>query len=165
MLTHEDNFKEVYQDIRLLQESFDKLEEKKRVNEIYFQGQIYDAYSKIIDIFNESENELIIIDGYADKSVLDIISKLNVKVIIICKRKGLLKRIDIEKYNEQYNNLKVVLNDTFHDRYFILDRKKIYHCGTSLNRIGCRTFSINMINDNKIITSLINEVDKIIKEN
>ena len=152
-------------EIKLLQESFNKLHEKKKYSEIYFNGQIYDAYSKIIDIFNESENELIIIDGYADKSVLDIISKLNVKVIIICKRKGLLKRIDIEKYNEQYNNLKVVLNDTFHDRYFILDRKKIYHCGTSLNRIGCRTFSINMINDNKIITSLINEVDKIIKEN
>ena len=151
--------------IKLLQESFDKLCEKKKISDIYFNGQIYDAYSKIVDIFNESNKELLIIDGYADKTVLDIISKLNVKVIIICKRNGLLKRIDIEKYNEQYNNLKVVLNDTFHDRYFIIDRKILYHCGTSLNRIGCRTFSINMINDNKIITSLINEVDKIIKEN
>ena len=53
--------------IKLLQESFDKLSEKIKKNEIYFKGQIYDAYSKIIDIFNESKEELVIIDAYADK--------------------------------------------------------------------------------------------------
>lgn len=64
-------------DIKLLQESFDKLEEKKLKNEIYFNGQIYDAYSKIIDMLNKGKKEVIIIDSYADKKVLDIISNID----------------------------------------------------------------------------------------
>ena len=152
-------------EIKILQESFDKLHEKKKISEIYFNGQIYDAYSKIVDIFSECKNELIIIDGYADKTVLDIVSGINTKIIIITKNKSLLKKIDIEKYNEQYNNLKVYYNDNFHDRYFIIDKKIFYHCGTSLNKIGCRTFSINLIGDDSIKNSLLLEIDKIIKEN
>ena len=69
VLTHENNFKEVYQDIKLLQESFDKLEENKKINELYFEGQIYDAYSKILDIFKIAKKELIIIDSYAEKQM------------------------------------------------------------------------------------------------
>ena len=109
--------------IKLLQASFDKFEEKKKVNEIYFNGQIYDAYSKIIEIFNTTKNVLIIIDAYADKTVLDIIKRLKIRVIIITKEDKLLTKQDIEKYNKQYDNLKVIYNDTFHDRYFILDIK------------------------------------------
>lgn len=73
-------------DIRLLQESFDKLSEKRKANEVHFSGQIYDAYSKIIDIFNEAKEELVIIDAYADKTILDIIKRMNTKVIIITKK-------------------------------------------------------------------------------
>ena len=111
------------EDIKLLQESFDKFEEKRKSNEIYFNGQIYDSYSKILDILKEAKKELIIIDNYADKSMLDMIRNVNVKVTIICKENCLLKEIDIEKYNEQYNNLKVIYNNTFHDRYIIIDKK------------------------------------------
>ena len=71
--------------IHLLQESFKKLEEKKKVNEIYFDGQIYDAYSKILEIFKEAKEELTVIDAYADNTILDIIKRLNVKVTIITK--------------------------------------------------------------------------------
>ena len=56
------------EDIKLLQESFNKFEEKRKSNEIYFNGQIYDSYSKILDILKEANKELIIIDNYADKS-------------------------------------------------------------------------------------------------
>ena len=60
-------------EIKLLKESFGKLEEKRKVNEIYFNGQIYDAYSKIQDIFKIAAKKLIIIDAYADSTLLDII--------------------------------------------------------------------------------------------
>ena len=126
--------------IDLLEETFSKFEEKRKTNEIYFEGQIYDAYSKIIDIFEEAKNELIIIDAYADKTILDLIKNLNIKVILIVKSKSLLSKMNIEKYNSQYNNLKVIYNDTFHDRYFLLDKQTIYHCGTSLNYMGTKTF-------------------------
>ena len=149
--------------IRLLQESFDKLSEKRKKSEIYFKGQIYDAYSKIIDIFNETKQELIIIDTYEDKKLLDIIKELNFNVIIITKKNNLLSKESIEKYNEQYNNLKVIYDNTFHDRYFIIDNKTVYHCGTSINRIGYKTFSINSIDDKEVIYPLINKIKKLIQ--
>ncbi len=147
-------------DLKLLQETFDKLEEKRKINEIYFNGQIYDAYSKIKDIFAESKEELIIIDNYVDKTILDMIKNLKIKVIIITKENNKLTTLDIEKYNKQYHNLKVIYNETFHDRYFIIDRNKIYHCGTSINYIGSKTFSINILEDEIVKESLLNKIKK-----
>lgn len=154
MLEHDKN-------IKLLQESFDKLSEKRKASEIYFNGQMYDAYSRIINIFNEAKEELIIVDSYADIKLLDIIKKLDVKVIIITKKNNLLKEFDIEIYNKQYNNLKVIYNNTFHDRYFIIDKKIVYHCGTSINRIGYKTFSINLLSDKDVTIPFINNINSI----
>ena len=148
--------------IKLLQQAFNKIEEKKKLNEIYFNGQIYDAYSKIQDIFKSSTKKLIIIDAYADNTILDIIKRLDVEVIIITKKNNLLTQQDIEKYNKQYHNLKVIFNNSFHDRYFLIDDKTIYHCGTSVNRIGYKTFSINLVSDREVCDSLLNKVNKII---
>ena len=145
--------------ISALEETFSKFEEKKKINEIYFNGQIYDAYSKIYEIFNNSEKELIIIDSYADNTILDIIKRLTIKVIIITKKDNLLTEQDILKYNKQYHNLNVIYDNTFHDRYFILDKEIVYHCGSSINRIGYKTFSITLIGDNDIIKSLLNKVN------
>ena len=150
------------EDIKLLQESFQKFEEKRKDNEIYFNGQIFDAYSKIHEIFNSANEYLIIIDAYADNTLLDIIKRLNIEVVIITKRDNLLTEQDITKYNKQYHNLKVIYDNTFHDRYFIIDKKQVYHCGTSINRIGYKTFSINIISDEEVCKSLISKVNKII---
>ena len=147
--------------IKVLEQSFNKLEEKKKVNEIYFDGQIYDAYFKIQDIFKEAKEELIIIDGYADNTILDIVKRLKVDVKIITKPNNLLTRQDILKYNKQYKNLKVKFDNSFHDRYFILDRKTVYHCGASINRIGYKTFSITLIGDDEVCNLLLNKVKKI----
>ena len=73
-----------------------------------------------------------------------------------------MSETDINKYNSQYGNLKVIYNDSFHDRYFILDKSIVYHCGTSLNYIGKKTFSINKIEDDFVIESLIEKVDIIL---
>ncbi len=146
------------EDIKLLQESFNSFKEEKKNSEIYFQGQIYDAYSKIVDIFKMAKEELIIIDGYADKVVLDMIREIKVPVKIICHKNKLLKDIDIKKYNEQYHNLKIKYNEDYHDRYFIIDQKIIYHCGTSLNHIGSKTFSINLLLDTDVKNSLLSKI-------
>ena len=155
---------EDHEKIKTLELSFTKFEEKKKVNEIYFNGQIYDAYSKIQEIFNEATKEIIIIDSYANYTLLDIIKRLNIKVIIITKPNNLLTKQDIIRYSKQYNNLKVIYDNTFHDRYFVLDNKIVYHCGTSINRIGYKTFSITLINDKEICQALIGKAYKIVKE-
>ena len=66
--------------------------------------------------------------------------------------------VKIEKYNEQYNNLKIIYDNTYHDRYFILDKKEVYHSGTSINNAGSKTFSINKITDNIFIKLFVHKV-------
>jgi len=146
------------EDIKLLQETFNKFESKESNNEIYFNGQIYDAYSKIMDIMSMTDKELIVIDGYADRMFLDMIRNFTFKVILITKSNTKLTKLDILKYNSEYNNLTIIHDDTFHDRYFIIDRNIVYHCGASINHAGSRTFSINKLEDELIKKTLINRV-------
>lgn len=148
-------------EIKLLKNTFSSFKEK--TNEIFFEGQIYDAYSKIVEIFKNAKNELIIIDAYADKSILDMICNIKTKVILITRENKLLKDIDIKKYNEQYNNLNIIYSNDFHDRYFIVDRKIIYHSGTSVNHAGSKTFSLNKLEDKEILTLLILKVENELK--
>lgn len=153
----------VNENTRRIDELFDKFDPKDIVDgRVFFYGEYYDAYSVVIDIFNMANDSLIIVDNYADKSVLDIIRTLKIPVTIITKTKGLLTKLDIEKYNKEYNNLKVIYNNNFHDRYFILDNKILYHCGASLNRIGSKVFSINLIKDSKMSKLLIEKIVKLI---
>ena len=158
-LIEQDNVKNMLikhdNEIKLLQESFSKLEEKEKVNHIFYEGQIYDAYSLIIDILSKAKNEIIIIDNYADKSVLDMITNLNVKVVIITKKFNLLKDIDIIKYNKQYHNLKVIYSDKFHDRFIILDRRDLYHSGASYKDLGSKCFGINKIEDKEYLENIL----------
>ena len=147
-------------DIKNLQKSFDLLSQKRKVSEIYYNGRIYDAYSMILDLFKEAKESIVIIDSYADKTILDIIRRLKVMVTIITKDNSLLTKQDIDKYNRQYNNLKIIYDDTFHDRYFILDNEIFYHCGASINRIGYKTFSITKLNDISLTNFLLKNVSK-----
>ena len=161
-LIEQDNMKNMLikhdNEIKLLQESFSKLEEKEKINHIFYDGQIYDAYSLLIDIFKEAEKEIIIIDNYADKSILDMITNLNVKVIIVTKKFNLLKDIDIKKYNKQYHNLKVIYSDKFHDRFIILDKKVLYHSGASYKDLGNKCFAINKIEDNEYLKNILKKI-------
>ena len=141
-----------------LEESFDKFNEKEKINAIFYEGQIYDAYSLLIDIFKEANEEIIIIDNYADKSILDMITNLNVKVIIVTRKFNLLKDIDIKKYNRQYHNLKVIYSDKFHDRFVIIDKKLLYHSGASFKDLGNKCFAINKIEDNEYLKNILKKI-------
>ena len=144
-----------------LEDAIDKMNDKEKVNSMFFDGQIYDAYSKIISILKLAKDNIIIIDSYADNTLLDIISKIDKKVTLICTNK-LLKNIDLDKYYKQYNNLKIIYNNSFHDRYFILDNSILYYCGASINYLGHKIFGINKIEDdimkNKLIAYVLNIV-------
>ena len=161
-LIEQDNMKSMLikhdNEIKLLQESFSKLEEKEKINHIFYEGQIYDAYSLLIDIFKEAKKEIIIIDNYADKSILDMITNLNVKVIIVTKKFNLLKDIDIKKYNRQYHNLKVIYSNKFHDRFIILDKKVLYHSGASYKDLGNKCFAINKMEDKEYLEIIIRNI-------
>ena len=161
-LIEQDNMKNMLikhdNEIKLLQESFSKLEKKEKINHIFYEGQIYDAYSLLIDIFKGAKEEIIIIDNYADKSILDMITNLNVKVIIVTKKFNLLKDIDIKKYNKQYHNLKVIYSDKFHDRFIILDKKVLYNSGASYKDLGNKCFAITKMEDKWYLETIIKNI-------
>jgi len=147
--------------IKLLQETFDKLEEKELKNKLILNGEIFDSYIEIIKILNRAKKEIIIIDNYADITLLEIISKINKKVILITSKK-ILKDIDIEKYNKQYNNLTIIENNDFHDRFIILDIDKIYHIGSSINHLGNKICIINKIEEEIVKNVLFNKIKRLI---
>ena len=145
------------EDIKLLQESFDKLNIKESNNHIFYEGQIYDAYSLLIDILSKANKEIIIIDNYAGKKLFDIIRNINVKVKIYTEN---IDNISKEKYERQYNNLEIINTNTFHDRFIIIDNKLLYHSGASFKDLGKKCFAITKIEDNNILKELLNKLKK-----
>ena len=91
-----------------------------------------------------------------------MIKNLDCKVILITSKRGKLTELDIDKYNSDYHNLSIYYDDTFHDRYFIIDRYCLYHSGNSINHIGYRKSSIDLLYDDSIKQALINDIEKII---
>lgn len=138
-----------------LELTFNILKEKEEKNRIYFKGQIYDAYSFLLEIFNNSKEEIIIIDNYIDKKILDLICKTNKKVIIVSMN---MNEELIKKYQSQYNNLTIKEINEFHDRFIIIDRKILYHVGASLKDLGNKGFGISKIEEQDLIDSLLSRI-------
>ena len=144
LIEHDNSFKEL----------FDKFETKP-LNHLFYEGQIYDAYSLMLDILNISKESIIIIDNYVDKKLLDILSKTNKNILIITNK---YNNDDYLKYKEQYNNVKIKISNSFHDRFIIIDNKYLYHSGASFKDLGKKCFGISKIEDNKILTNLLNSL-------
>ena len=149
------------EDIKLLQESFDKLNTKESNNHIFYEGQIYDAYSLLIDILSKAKKEIIIIDNYAGKKLFDIIRNINVKVKIYTEN---IDNISKEKYEKQYSNIEIINTNIFHDRFIIIDNKVLYHSGASFKDLGKKCFAITKIVDNNILEELLDKLKKCYEE-
>ena len=139
----------------LLEESFDKLSTKKDNNHIFYEGQIYDAYSLLIDILSKAKEEIIIIDNYAGKELFDITRNINVNIKIYTKN---IDNISKKKYEKEYSNIEINSTDIFHDRFIIIDNKELYNIGSSLKDIGKKCSSVNKIEDTVIISELIDRL-------
>lgn len=135
-------------------EIFSRLENEQN-HHIFFEGQIYDAYSLLIDILNQAKNSIIIIDNYIDKKLLDIVSKVHKEVTFITKH---INRLDLEKYHKQYRNIHIYINTSFHDRFIILDEKTLYHCGASFKDLGRKCFAINKIEDKQYLNEILQHI-------
>ena len=148
----------VDENTRRIDELFDKFNPKVITkNSIFFKNDIYDAYSVLLEIFDIAKEEIIIIDNYMGKVLLDELRNINKKIIIISSNiNDTLKK----KYLKQYNNIKFINNESYHDRFIIIDRKVVFHCGASFKDLGKKCFAINEI-ENKIENGkLINDVIK-----
>ena len=125
---------------------------------IFFEGEIYDAYSLIIDLIKEASDRIIIIDNYIDKSILYMLvyKKENVTIELITSSHYLTK-LDISKFNSQYPELKIKYSNIFHDRFIIIDNT-LYHLGASLKDLGKKCFAINKIEDKEILERILEKI-------
>ena len=151
LLEHDKKFDEVFDELQRKQETEFK-------QSIFFDGQIYDAYSLIIDIIKRAKQKILIIDNYIDDSILKMLSKKNkdVEVVILTSQNCNLTKLDISKFNKQYPNLKVSRTNKFHDRFIVIDNKNLYHIGASLKDLGKKCFAISKIEDDEYVNKISN---------
>lgn len=116
---------------------------------IFFDGQVYDAYIFISDLIKVAKESVVLIDNYVDESTLTLLSKnQNISISIYTHTITKQLKLDIQKYNKQYNNLNVTTKKNFHDRFLIIDENHIYHIGASLKDAGKKTFAFSKLNLN-----------------
>ena len=141
-----------------IDELFDKFNPKVITkNSIFFKNDIYDAYSVLIEIFNFAEDEIIIIDNYIGKILLDELRNINRKIIVISSN---INDILKNKYLKQYSNVTFINNDSYHDRFIIIDRKRVFHSGASFKDLGKKCFAINELDDKDLFIKLLNKIIK-----
>ena len=127
---------------------------------IFYDGQIYDAFSFIVGLIEKAKKTIILIDNYVDVNTLNILCKKNqgVEVVIATAGEGSLSAKDITKFNAQYPKLSVKTTKDFHDRFLILDKTEVYHIGASIKDAGKKSFGITKIEDKDLINGIVNKV-------
>lgn len=151
LLQHDKKFEEVFNNLQ---------HEENIKQKIFFEGQIWDSYSLIIDIIKKAEKKITIIDNYVDDSILKMLAKKNrnVEVVILTSNKSDIQKIDVQKFNKEYPTLKVAKTDKFHDRFIIIDNKELYHSGASIKDLGKKCFGINKVENEEFIELIKNIV-------
>ena len=127
---------------------------------IFFDGQIYDAFSLLVSIIQKANKEIILIDGYVDVDTLDLLAKKKSGVNVRCYTfsNTTLSKQDISKFNAQYATLTVKKTSVFHDRFLLLDGKTSYHIGASLKDAGKKCFGISLLTDPDMVKELLNRL-------
>ena len=148
LLEHDKKFDEVFNNLGI---------EENIKQRIFFEGQIYDAYSLIIDLIKRANKKILIIDNYIDDSILKMLTKKKekVEVVILTSDKSKIESLDVKKFNKEYPILKISRTNKFHDRFIVIDNKEMYHLGTSIKDLGKKCFAINKIEDSEIIQKIM----------
>ncbi|MGJ0302965.1 virulence RhuM family protein [Aliarcobacter cryaerophilus] len=161
-----DRFVSLENDVNILKSQMNKINSKIKENSfefnqnIFFDGQIYDAYSFVNDLIKLAKSEIILIDNYIDDTVFTLFSKYpNINFTIYTSTISKQLKLDFEKYSKQYKNISLKTFKSSHDRFLIIDKKEIYHLGASLKDLGKKWFafskmSLNSLNLDDILNKL-----------
>ncbi len=114
---------------------------------IFFDGQVFDAYIFVTDLIRKAKESIILIDNYIDESVLLMLLKRQsgVEVIVYTSKLTAETNLDLKKYSLQYPDITIKQFNKSHDRFLILDKKRIYHLGASLKDLGKRWFAFSVL--------------------
>ena len=135
---------------------FDMFDPKEITKEyLFFENQLFKSHYVLNKIFESAKEEIIIVDNYADKELLMYLSTLQKSIKIISKN---MDNLLIAKYEKEFNNIEFIRKDIFHDRFIILDREKLFSCGSSFKDLGKKCFAINLMEDKIILNELLNKI-------
>ena len=149
---HDKSFEKVFQ-------ALDSGQPEVKQN-VFFQGQIFDAYTFVIDLIKTAKTNIVIIDNYIDLQVLKLLSnkKKGVIIKIITHSKTPIIEMDINKFNAQYGDLDIQHSNKFHDRFLIIDNKELYHIGASLKDLGKKCFAFSLFEDKVLLNNLMESI-------
>ena len=127
---------------------------------IFFDGQIYDAFSLIADVIKKADSELTLIDNYVNLDTLNLLAKKKngIKVTIYTMKQTSLSKTDVANFNKQYPKLILRNTRNFHDRFLIIDNNYAYHIGASIKDAGRKCFAINLIRDVEIVHNILKKL-------
>ena len=147
-------------------EKFDQIfayisEHEEVGQKIFFEGQIYDAFSLLVSLVGKAEKSIVLIDNYVDVGTLNILAKKEdgVDVTIYTVRRTRLASQDIANFNSQYPTLTVNYTGVFHDRFLIIDEETAYHIGVSIKDAGKKCFGISRIEDVGIVSDILQRLE------
>ena len=129
------------------EEIFKALESDKLHSEkgVFYNGQIFDAYTFVSDIIRSAESSIILLDNYVDDTVLTLLGKRNNNVTATIYTKNISNqlRLDLQRYNSQYPRIEIKVFSDAHDRFLIIDDVELYHIGASLKDLGKKWFAFS----------------------
>ena len=129
--------------------------------EVFFDGQIFDAYELASRIIRSAKKEIKLIDSYIDENTITHLCKKNEKIKVLLLTKTISKQLtlDVKKANEQYKNFELLALEASHDRFLIIDRNKLYHIGASLKDLGKKWFAFSRMNE-RTTTLILEQLKK-----
>jgi hypothetical protein len=137
------------------EEIFKALENKnlKPDKGIFFDGEIFDAYTFVSEIIRKAEKSIILIDNYIDDTVLTLFSKRQKGVNITIYTKEISKQLqlDIDKFNAQYPTIEAKILKDSHDCFLIIDETELHHIGASLKDLGKKWFAFSKMNSESLV--------------
>lgn len=129
------------------EELFKALERGKLYSEkgIFYNGQVFDAYTFVADIIRNAKRSIILMDNYVDDTVLTLLGKRNdnVSATIYTKSISNQLQLDLQRYNSQYPCIEIETFPNAHDRFLIVDNTNLYHIGASLKDLGKKWFAFS----------------------
>ncbi|MEA3552884.1 MAG: RhuM family protein [Campylobacterota bacterium] len=114
--------------------------------QIFFNGQVFDAHSFISDLIRTAKSSIVLIDNYIDDTTLTLFSKVpDIKVSIYTHTISKQLKLDLTKYNKQYSNITIKTFKDSHDRFMIIDNQEVYLIGASLKDLGKKWFGFSRL--------------------
>ena len=157
LITNE-NYVNLINRVDSIENRLDRIETYSLIKDIIiYEDSVFDAIVLLTKLCESAKSSIVLIDPYVDIKTLNSLKNKpnNVSLTIVVSTKGnKLSQMDINSFIEQCGDMTVRTDDSYHDRYLIIDNKLFYHLGSSINYLGKRFSQITMIKDNDIIETL-----------